>query len=158
MSSAAHKLAPLFSSASTEHETPQDLFDELDAEWRFDVDVCATAENAKCVRYFSALPEPGAWLTDGLHQRWEGSCFCNPPYGREIDKWVAKACAEARGGHAATVMLLPSRTDTRWWHEYVIPFGETRFLRGRLKFGSAKNSAPFPSAVVVFRRQMGGGA
>lgn len=158
MSAPIHKLAVHFSSATDEWETPQDLFHELNAQWRFDVDVAATSANTKCSRYFSPTEEFGAWRTDGLAQRWEGTCWCNPPYGREIGKWIAKACAEAIGGYATTVMLLPSRTDTRWWHEYVLPFGEIRFLRGRLKFGNAVNSAPFPSAVVVFRRRMAGSA
>jgi hypothetical protein len=87
-------------------------------------------------------------------QPWTGRVWCNPPYGREIGQWVAKAVGSTVVVPTAelVVMLLPARTDTRWWHSYVIPFGQPRFIKGRLKFGGAKNSAPFPSAVVVFRR------
>lgn len=133
----------LFSSASMEWETPQEFFDRLDAEFHFDLDVCATAENAKCARYFT--PEE-----DGLAQEWGGTCFMNPPYGREIGKWVRKAYEEAQKG-ATVVCLLPARTDTAWWHDYVMRAVEIRFIRGRLRFGGAANGAPFPSAVVVFR-------
>lgn len=121
--------------------TPQAVFDELHREFGFETDVCAIAENAKCPRYFT--PEQ-----DGLAQAWTGVCWMNPPYGRAIGTWVQKAYESARGG-ATVVCLLPSRTDTRWWHDYCMK-GQIRFLRGRLKFGGCKNSAPFPSAVVVF--------
>lgn len=138
-------MAVHFSSEQTEWETPQDLFDKLHAEFDFTVDVCASPENAKCRRYFDKT-------TDGLQQDWSGErVWCNPPYGREIGKWV-EACSQAGQAGALAVMLLPARTDTRWWHDYVIPYAaEVRFLKGRLKFNGHKNSAPFPSAVVVFR-------
>lgn len=132
----------LFSSASAEWETPREFFEELNREFRFDLDVCARPENAKCERYFS--PE-----VDGLRQDWAGVCYMNPPYGKEIAKWVKKAYEEAQKG-ATVVCLLPARTDTSWWHEYVMKAREIRFVRGRLRFGGAKNGAPFPSAVVVF--------
>ena len=134
----------LFSSKYCDWETPADLFEELNAEFGFDVDVCATAENAKCKTYFT--PE-----TDGLIQSWRGVCFMNPPYGRAIGKWVAKAYEEAQRG-ATVVCLLPARTDTRWFHEYCVK-GEIRFLRGRVKFlrGGEAGPAPFPSMIVVFR-------
>lgn len=136
-----------FSSASVEHATPQDFFDRLNAEFNFTLDVCATAENAKCTKYFTRE-------LDGLAQSWVGErVWCNPPYGREISRWV-NACAFAGqpGAPSLAVMLLPARTDTRWWHDYVIPYaGDVRFVRGRLKFGNAKHSAPFPSVVAVFR-------
>lgn len=131
----------LFSSKTCEWETPQDFFDGLNAEFRFDLDVCATPENAKCSRYFTRE-------IDGLKQNWDGICWMNPPYGREIGQWVKKAYESAQNG-ATVVCLLPARTDTAWWHEYCMK-GKVRFIRGRLKFGGAQNSAPFPSAVVVF--------
>ena len=116
----------MFSSKTDLWGTPQDLFDELDAEFHFDLDVCALPENAKCERYYT--PEQ-----DGLVQEWEGVCWCNPPYGRQIGKWVKKAseCGET------VVMLVPARTDTKWFHDYIYGKAEVRFLRGRLHFVSA---------------------
>lgn len=135
----------MFSSATDMWETPQDLFRALDAEFHFDIDVCAVKENAKCKKFFS--PEQ-----DGLSQEWRGVCWCNPPYGRKIGKWVRKAYLTAKTGNTTVVALLPSRTDTKWFHEYIYGKAEIRFLRGRLKFGRAQNSAPFPSMVVIWRR------
>jgi phage N-6-adenine-methyltransferase len=137
-----------FSSATDLWATPQDFFDTLDSEFKFTLDPCATRDNHKCVRYFTESD-------DGLAQNWDGEIvFMNPPYGRVIGAWMAKA-ASAR---ATVVCLVPSRTDTRWWHEHVIARGaEVRFVRGRLKFGNSKNSAPFPSAVVVYRNNRGDG-
>lgn len=134
---------------SSEHDdwgTPQDFFDELDKEFHFDVDVCAFSHNAKCKDYFT--PEQ-----DGLKQNWDGNkvYWMNPPYGRQIGKWVKKAHESAQNG-ATVVCLLPSRTDTAWWHDYCMK-GEVRFIKGRLYFEKqGKNDrAPFPSAVVVFK-------
>ena len=124
--------------------TPQDTFDSLHTEFGFGLDVCAIPENAKCPEYFT--PE-----RDGLSQEWRGICWMNPPYGREIGKWMKKAYESAQGG-ATVVCLVPARTDTKWWHDYAIK-GEVRFIRGRLKFGGQKNNAPFPSAIVIFRGQ-----
>ena len=123
--------------------TPRDFFDDYNAVYHFDVDVCATAENALCAKFYS--PED-----DGLSKEWYGTCWMNPPYGREIGKWMKKAYESSLHG-ATVVCLVPARTDTAWWHEYAMK-GEIEFIRGRLKFGSSKNSAPFPSAVVVFQR------
>ena len=135
-------LAVHFSSQTDEWATPQWLFDELNKEFGFTLDVCALPDNAKCEKYYT--PD-----VDGIKQSWENNtCWMNPPYGREISKWVQKAYEESK--QSTVVCLLPARTDTRWWHEYCMK-GEIRFLRGRLKFGQAKNSAPFPSAVVIFR-------
>lgn len=134
----------LFSSKSVVWETPQDLFDKLNAEFHFDLDVCALPENAKCEKYYT--PED-----DGLLQPWDGVCWCNPPYGRTIGKWIQKAYETFAGG-GTVVMLLPARTDTKWFHEYIYNKAEIRFIKGRLKFGNSKNSAPFPSMIVVFRR------
>lgn len=135
------KLKPLFSSKTDDWETPDALFKALDAEFKFTTDVCATRSNAKCKHFYS--PEQ-----NGLAQKWEGVCWCNPPYGREIKNWVKKASK----ADCTVVMLLPARTDTSWFHDYILDRAEIRFIRGRLKFGEAKNSAPFPSMVVIFRR------
>lgn len=131
-----------FSCSTVEWETPQGLFDELS--WifgPFTLDPCATRHNAKCDRFFSRED-------DGLAQPWDGKVFLNPPYGREIGKWVRKAYGESLTG-ALVVCLLPARTDTQWWQDYAA-LGHVHFLRGRLKFGEAKNAAPFPSALVIF--------
>lgn len=121
--------------------TPQDFFDKYNSIYNFDVDVCATKENAKCVKYFTTED-------DGLSKEWTGKCWMNPPYGREIIKWMEKAYKSSLCG-ATVVCLVPARTDTKWWHEFAMR-GKIEFIRGRLKFGGSKNSAPFPSAVVVF--------
>ena len=135
----------VMSSLSDQWGTPQDFFDVLDAEFGFTLDVCASEWNHKCDRFFTEED-------NGLLQVWDGVCWMNPPYGREIGKWMAKAVVPWRRG-ATVVCLVPARTDTAWWHDYAM-LGEVRFLRGRLKFVSldgVKSSAPFPSAVVVFR-------
>ena len=122
-------------------ETPQDFFDALDAEFHFTLDVCASHQNAKCARYFTIED-------DGLSQEWSGVCWMNPPYGREIKNWLKKA-SESK---ATVVCLVPSRTGSSWWHQYVMEkAAEIRFMRGRLKFVGAPNSAKFDSAVVVFK-------
>jgi site-specific DNA-methyltransferase (adenine-specific) len=131
----------LFTSNTDQWATPQDFFDKLNDEFHFDLDVCATPENAKCEKYFTKDD-------DGLSQQWGGVVYCNPPYGREIGKWVKK-CSEYEG---VSVMLLPARTDTRWFHDYIYGKSEIRFIKGRLKFGGSKNSAPFPSMVVIFNK------
>ena len=133
----------MFSSETDLWATPQAFFDEWNNRYDFELDVCATHENAKCDKYFT--PE-----MDGLAQEWKGVCWMNPPYGREIGKWVKKAYESSLAG-ATVVCLLPARTDTAWWHDYVMQADDIVFVRGRLKFGSSKNSAPFPSAVAVFR-------
>lgn len=133
----------LYYSKTDMWETPQELFDELDKEFHFDLDVCATAENAKCKNFYT--PEQ-----DGLSQPWKGTCWCNPPYGRKVGQWVRMAFLSSVCG-STVVMLLPSRTDTKWFHDYIYNRAEIRFLKGRLKFGNSKNSAPFPSMVVIFR-------
>lgn len=131
-----------FSSATDLWATPQDFFDKLHAEFGFTLDVCATAENAKCRDYFTAEQ-------DGLAQDWGyHACWMNPPYGRTIGQWMRKALESAKAG-ATVVCLVPARTDTAWWWDYAMK-GEIRFIRGRLKFGGHETNAPFPSAVVVF--------
>lgn len=137
----------MFSSSTDLWATPQDFFDRLNAEFNFDVDVCATPDNAKCDIYFTKEQ-------DGLVQPWGGlTCWCNPPYGREVGKWVQKAYISSRDEGSTVVMLLPARTDTKWFHEYIYNKSEIRFIKGRLKFGGSANSAPFPSMVVIFRPQ-----
>ena len=132
----------LFSSKTCMWATPQELFDEVDREFGFTLDVCASPNNAKCSTYFDEQ-------ADGLAQEWTGTAWMNPPYGREIGRWMRKAYESSTQG-ATVVCLVPARTDTAWWHDYAVK-GEVRFLRGRLKFGGSKSSAPFPSAIVVFR-------
>lgn len=130
-------------SATDNWATPQDLFDRLNHEFGFTVDVAADSQNAKCSRFFSAAQ-------DGLAQDWSGeTVWCNPPYGRVIAEWMKKAYESAQQG-ATVVLLVPARTDTGWYHDYAMQ-GEVRFLRGRVKFGGSPNAAPFPSIVVVFR-------
>ena len=133
-----------FSSKTDLWATPLDLFTKLDAEFGFTVDVCATRDNAKCPSYFTPR-------VDGLEQEWRGVCWMNPPYGRQIKNWVKKAYLESLQG-TTIVCLLPARTDT-----YVKRAQEIRFIRGRLKFGGSHNSAPFPSAIAVFRPPACGG-
>lgn len=130
-----------FSSKTDMHATPQKFFDYYNNVFKFTLDVCASPENAKCERYFTVAD-------NGLAQGWAGNCWMNPPYGREIIHWMRKAYESSLTG-ATVVCLVPARTDTKWWHEYAMK-GQIEFIRGRLKFGDAKNSAPFPSAVVIF--------
>lgn len=132
----------LFSSATGEWETPQSLYNTLNQEFGFTLDACASAQNAKTGCYYAEA---------SLEQQWRGIVWCNPPYGRRIAAWVKKGRKAAMEG-ATVVMLLPSRTDTQWWHDDVMKATEIRFIRGRLKFGDAKSGAPFPSAIVVFAK------
>jgi phage N-6-adenine-methyltransferase len=135
----------LFSSSTGDWATPQDFFEKLS--WRFgpfDLDPCANAVNTKCAAFFSEDD-------DGLQKDWGGfTSFVNPPYGRGLDKWIAKGYKESLKENTKVVMLLPARTDTKYWHKYVMLASELYFIKGRLKFGDSDNSAPFPSAVVVF--------
>lgn len=134
-------LAVHFSSATVLWSTPQSFFDSCDRIFHFTLDVCASPDNAKCARYFTAED-------DGLKQEWTGTCWCNPPYGRGIGKWMRKAWESSERG-ATVVCLVPARTDTKWWHKYAAR-GDVTFLRGRLKFGASETGAPFPSALIVF--------
>jgi phage N-6-adenine-methyltransferase len=130
----------MFTSKTEMWETPQKLFDELDKEFHFTLDVCASHKNAKCDSYLTKKQ-------DGLSYDWYGNtCWMNPPYGRSIKKWVKKA-SECDN---LVVGLLPARTDTKWFHDYVLNKAEIRFLKGRLHFSNSKNSAPFPSMVVIW--------
>ena len=131
----------MFSSKTNEWATPQALFDELNGEFGFTLDPCATTENAKCQKFYTIKE-------DGLAQDWSGeTVFCNPPYGRTIHQWVKKAATSK----ATTVMLIPARTDTTYFHDHIYGKAEIRFIRGRVKFGNSKTGAPFPSMIVVFR-------
>jgi len=134
-------------SRSEEWATPQDLFDKLHAEFCFSLDPCCTHENAKCANHFT-IAENGLW------QDWSayGSVFMNPPYGRGVGDWVRKAYEESIKG-CTVVCLLFVRTDTRWFHEWVYGKAEIRFIRGRLKFGDGKQSAPWPSMIVIYRHR-----
>lgn len=134
----------LFSSKSDEWATPQSVFDELDREFHFTIDAAASAENAKCDRYYSAEDS-------GLEKNWEGeSVFCNPPYSK-IKEWVEKAHDEGQKDNTVVVLLVPARTDTRWFHDYIHYRAEVRFIKGRLCFSGSKTTAPFPSMIVIFR-------
>jgi len=135
----------LMSSATDQWATPQSLFDELNAEFNFTLDACASAWNYKVDKYFDEA-------MDSLKQDWTGTVWMNPPYGRTIKQWMAKAY-ESAGGGATVVCLVPARTDTAWWWDYAMN-GEVRFIRGRIKFVSPTgegDAAPFPSAIVIFR-------
>ena len=139
----------MFSSNTPEWETPQDFFDALNAEFHFTLDPCSTDANAKCEKHYTRQQ-------DGLAQDWTGeTVFCNPPYGREMPKWIAKCYNHMMGGGGTAVMLIPARTDTKAFHDYIYGKAEIRFIKGRLKFGGSNNSAPFPSMVVVFRKKQG---
>ena len=132
-----------YSSKTVEWATPQSFFDELDKEFHFTLDPCATHDNAKCSLYYTADD-------DGLTKDWAPhTVFMNPPYGRQIKHWIAKAHQEWKKG-ATVVCLIPSRTDTSYWHDYITEATDIRFIRGRLKFNDGNSPAPFPSAVVVF--------
>jgi site-specific DNA-methyltransferase (adenine-specific) len=153
-------VSPGGTSQTVEWETPQALFDSLDGEFHFTLDPCATEQNAKCRKFFTRA-------VNGLAQSWAGErIFMNPPYGREIAAWTEKALHAVQDERAVIVVgLLPVRSDTAWWHDHVLAGGaEVRFLRGRLTFnsagrrtrdrdGSCRANAPFPSAIVVWRRQ-----
>jgi len=129
-------------SQATEWETPTTVFEALNAEFHFTLDACATPENAKCPQYYTLA-------MNSLVQPWTGVVFCNPPYGPTIGYWMLKAHASALAG-ATVVCLVPARTDTTWWQTYATQ-GVVTFIPGRLTFGGAKNPAPFPNALVVFR-------
>lgn len=138
-----NNLQVMFSSNDMTWTTPLELFNKLNNEFHFTLDVCATHYSFKCKKYFT--PEE-----DGLIQDWSNDiCWMNPPYGKDITLWMKKAYEESLRG-AIVVALIPSRTDTKYWHDYCMNAAEIRFIQGRLKFGDSENSAPFPSAIVVF--------
>ena len=134
----------MFSSEKTDYGTPQHIFDQLNSKFNFTLDAAATSENAKCSMFFS--PE-----TDALTKAWTGNVFLNPPYGRQMKKWIKKAYEESQTNADVVVCLLPARTDTSWFHEYCMK-GEIIFIKGRITFAGATNPAPYPSIVVVFKK------
>lgn len=136
------RLEKQFESATVEWPTPDSLWLPLNDEFGFTLDVCATADNAKCQVFFTKTE-------DGLSQKWNGVCWMNPPYGREMVNWLKRADAEKENG-VLTVALIPSRTNTGWWHDIVMK-NEIRFVRGRPKFGNATQGLPWPLAIIVFR-------
>lgn len=137
-----------FSSKTDDWATPLDFFVSQDAIHGFDLDVCASDSNAKCNEYYTKDD-------DALSKQWKGVCWMNPPYGREIGKWVRKAYESSLSG-AKVVCLLPARTDTKWFHDYCTK-GSIEFIKGRLKFGGSKTNAPFPSMIVVFNHPASAG-
>lgn len=135
----------MFSSNKDNWSTPQEFFNTLNEEFRFTLDPCSDESNHKCSKYFTKSD-------NGLMQDWGGEVvFCNPPYGREIYKWVEKCYWEGHKENTVVVMLIPARTDTKYFHDFILNRSEVRFVKGRLKFGDAKDGAPFPSMIVVFR-------
>ena len=135
----------MFSSKTNIWSTPKDFFDKLNDEFNFTLDPCALPENAKCKHFYTPIE-------NGLIQDWSGeTVFCNPPYGKELYKKKKKCYTESRNRNTTVVMLIPVRTDTKYFHEYIYNKArDIRFIKGRLKFGNSKNSAPFPSMVVIF--------
>ena len=136
-----------YSSKTDLWATPQEFFDKYNEKYCFTLDPCATKDNTKCSKFFTKED-------NGLEQVWEGVVWMNPPYGKEIGQWMKKAYEASQKG-ATVVCLVPSRTDTKWWHDYAMK-GDIEFIKGRLKFGGSKNSAPFPSAIVVFKGKYDG--
>jgi len=138
----------MFSSKVRDWATPQDFYDKVNTQLGpFTLDACASAQNAKCNKFFTVEQ-------DGLAQDWYGNnVFLNPPYGRGIDKWIKKAYEESLKSRTRVVMLVPARPDTKYWHNYIMKANEIHFVKGRLKFGGCENPAPFPSAVIVFGSQ-----
>jgi len=138
----------LFTSNTNEWATPAAFFEELNDEFGFTLDPCATDENHKCDRYYTIKD-------DGLSKSWGGGVvFCNPPYGRQLPLWVEKAYMEHKQHNITVVMLIPARTDTRYFHEFIYHRAdEIRFVKGRLKFNDGKTGAPFPSMVVVWKKK-----
>lgn len=133
----------IFSHKTDEWETPSGFFKDLDAEFHFTLDPCATEQNRKCEKFFTVKE-------NGLKMAWGGyAVFCNPPYS-QCYEWAKKCYEESQNG-ATVVMLVPSRTDTKWFHEWVYGKAEIRFIRGRLKFGNGKTGAPFPSMLAIYR-------
>jgi site-specific DNA-methyltransferase (adenine-specific) len=136
----------MFSSQTDQWSTPQDFFDKLNEEFHFTLDACADESNHKCAKYYTKEQ-------DGLLQDWQGeTVFCNPPYGKkETGIWTKKCYEESLKPNTIVVLLIPARTDRKSFHEYIYNKAEIRFIKGRLKFGDGKNTAPFPSMVCIFR-------
>jgi phage N-6-adenine-methyltransferase len=140
----ADRWAVAFAHERNDRESPPGLFREIDREFGFTLDVCATPQNAKCARYFT--PD-----TDGLAQDWGNNiCWMNPPYGRAIGDWMRKAYLASLAG-ATVVCLTFARTDTDWFHRWVLGKAEIRFIKGRVKFVGATSGAPAPSILIIYR-------
>jgi len=143
----------MFSSLDSTWTTPRDYFAKVNAEFNFGLDAAALQSSTLVPSNWYGPDHPDESRRDAFARDWAADCsapiWLNPPYGREIKAWVAKADAQAGGG-ATVVCLVPSRTDTAWWHDHCIKY-EVRFIRGRLKFGGSKQGAPFPSALVVMK-------
>ena len=134
------------SSKTDNWATPKDFFDKLNEEFHFTLDPCANEENHKCDLFYTKEQ-------DGLTKDWGGHVvFCNPPYGKEIADWVRYSYEQSQKPNTTVVMLIPARTDTRYFHDYIYGKAEIRFIKGRLKFGDATTAAPFPSMVVVYHK------
>jgi len=134
----------MYTSNKDDWETPDEIFDEYNTKFGFDIiDVCANENNHKCDNYFTQKD-------DGLRLIWTGKCWMNPPYGREIGEWVKKAMYSSLYTDAIVVGLLPARTDSKWFHDFVYGFSDIVFIRGRLKFKGAKWNAPFPSMIAIW--------
>lgn len=134
----------MFSSKSDNWETPKEFFENLNQIYHFELDPCADEKNYKCEKYYTIEQ-------NGLRQDWSSyRVFINPPYGRTIGKWIQKAYETNKEHGNLIVMLLPSRTDTKWFHDWIYGKAEIQFIKGRLKFGTSKTSAPFPSMLVIF--------
>ena len=131
-------------------ETPKYLFDKISSIFNFSLDVCALPENAKCESYYTPKD-------DGLSKPWRGGVWCNPPYGREISSWVKKAYEESQKEYNSFVlMLLPARTDTKWWWDWVQGKATLFFIKGRVKFGDHNVGAPFPSVLALYMKDFQG--
>ena len=133
-----------FNSATTEWSTPDTIFKPLDNEFHFTLDVCASKENTKCKQFFSIEQ-------DSLNQEWYGICWMNPPYGNSLYKWIKKAYYSSLNG-TVVVGLLPVRTNTGYWHDYILNIAEVRYIRGYPKFGDAKQGLKVPLAIVIWRK------
>jgi len=137
----------LYSSKQNTWETPQNLFDKLNDEFNFTLDVCAEKETAKCENYYTKED-------NSLTKDWDQNiCWANIPYGRGMYTWIEKIYKQNKIKNTVIVLLIPARTDTKYWHDFVMKASEIRFIKGRLKFGGATNSAPFPSAIIVFNNK-----
>ena len=131
-------------------ETPKYLFDKISSIFNFSLDACALPENAKCESYYTPKD-------DGLSKPWRGGVWCNPPYGREILSWVKKAYEESQKEYNSFVlMLLPARTDTKWWWDWVQGKATLFFIKGRVKFGDHNVGAPFPSVLALYMKDFQG--
>ena len=142
-----------FSSKRMDWETPQKLFNELNEKYNFTIDVATNGKNSKLENFYTEKD-------NALNKKWKGRVFCNPPYGREIKKWVKKAYEESKKNYnEIIVLLIPARTDTSYWHDYIFnKANEINFIKGRLKFeldGKQFGAAPFPSAIIIFNKEKG---